>query len=75
MRLFNTSVLLLSAMVLAAFVLGCSSESETVKIGLLAPQTGPIAQYAPGFEDAANIRDQIEVLQKSYLGFEKTETG
>mgnify|MGYP001433236981 CR=1 FL=1 len=27
------------------------------------------------FEDAANIRDQIEVLQKSYLGFEKTETG
>jgi len=55
MRLFNTSVLLLSAMVLAAFVLGCSSESETVKIGLLAPQTGPIAQYAPGFEDAANV--------------------
>ena len=55
MRLFNTSVLLLSAMVLAAFVLGCGSESETVKIGLLARQTGPIAQSAPGFEEAANV--------------------
>ena len=27
------------------------------------------------FEDAANLRDQIDALQKSYLGFEKTETG
>ena len=27
------------------------------------------------FEDAANVRDQIEAIQKSYLGFEKTETG
>ncbi len=25
------------------------------KIGMLSPQTGPIAQYAPGFEDAAKI--------------------
>ena len=29
--------------------------SETVKIGLLSPQTGPIAQYAPGFEDAGKV--------------------
>ena len=55
MRLVSTFVLLLSAMLLAAFAVGCSGESETVKIGLLAPQTGPIAQYAPGFEDAANV--------------------
>jgi branched-chain amino acid transport system substrate-binding protein len=27
----------------------------TVKIGLLSPITGPIAVYAPGFEDAANV--------------------
>ncbi len=27
------------------------------------------------FEDAANLRDQIELLQNSYLGFEKTDTG
>ena len=27
------------------------------------------------FEDAANIRDQIESIEKSYLGFEKTDTG
>jgi len=27
------------------------------------------------FEDAADLRDQIESLQKSYLGFEKTDTG
>ena len=27
------------------------------------------------FEDAANIRDQIESLEKSYLGVEKTDTG
>ena len=27
----------------------------TYKIGLLSPQTGPIAVYAPGFEDAANV--------------------
>jgi branched-chain amino acid transport system substrate-binding protein len=27
----------------------------TVKIGMLSPQTGPIAQYAPGFQDAGNV--------------------
>ena len=29
--------------------------ATVVKIGLLSPQTGPIAVYAPGFEDAANV--------------------
>jgi branched-chain amino acid transport system substrate-binding protein len=36
-------------------MLACSGGSQTVKIGLLSPQTGPIAQYAPGFEDAADV--------------------
>ena len=40
--------------------------SETVKIGVLSPQTGPIAQYAPGFEDAAKIA--ISELNASHEG-------
>jgi branched-chain amino acid transport system substrate-binding protein len=36
-------------------MLACFGGSQTVKIGLLSPQTGPIAQYAPGFEDAADV--------------------
>ena len=36
-------------------MLACVGGSQTVKIGLLSPQTGPIAQYAPGFEDAAKV--------------------
>jgi len=36
-------------------MMACGGESETVKIGLLSPQTGPIAQYAPGFEDAGKV--------------------
>jgi len=36
-------------------IIACGGEATTVKIGLLSPQTGPIAQYAPGFEDAAKI--------------------
>ena len=35
--------------------LACQAEPETVKIGMLSPQTGPIAQYAPGFQDAGNV--------------------
>ena len=42
--------------VLALVAIACSGGgSDVVKIGLLSPQTGPIAQYAPGFEDAAKI--------------------
>ncbi len=53
MKRINMLVLLLSSIVFSVLVVGCAGSSETVKIGLLAPQTGPIAQYAPGFEDAA----------------------
>ena len=55
MRVSNVFVFLLSLMILASVSVGCIGGSETVKIGLLSPQTGPIAQYAPGFEDAADI--------------------
>ena len=47
-------------------VIACSSEPTTVKIGLLSPQTGPIAQYAPGFEDAGAIA--IAELNKTHEG-------
>lgn len=39
-----------------------------VKIGLLSPQTGPIAQFAPGFEVAAKVA--IEELNMANPGFE-----
>jgi branched-chain amino acid transport system substrate-binding protein len=32
-----------------------AATTTTVKIGLLSPITGPIAVYAPGFSDAANV--------------------
>ena len=32
-----------------------ATTTTTVKIGLLSPITGPIAVYAPGFSDAANV--------------------
>ncbi|MQG73432.1 MAG: hypothetical protein FI680_01525 [SAR202 cluster bacterium] len=48
--------LVLTVSVLALVAIACSGGgSDVVKIGLLSPQTGPIAQYAPGFEDAAKI--------------------
>ncbi|MDP6667630.1 MAG: ABC transporter substrate-binding protein, partial [Dehalococcoidia bacterium] len=38
-----------------------------VKIGLLSPQTGPIAVYAPGFEDAADVAiAQLNASQDEY---------
>ena len=46
---------LVALTLLTLSVMGCIGGSETVKIGMLSPQTGPIAQYAPGFEDAAKI--------------------
>ncbi|MQG07965.1 MAG: hypothetical protein FI721_02450 [SAR202 cluster bacterium] len=56
--MMNISKRLLGLMALTVMVvsmIGCIGGSETVKIGMLSPQTGPIAQYAPGFEDAAKI--------------------
>ena len=53
-RLPIAYLVILSMLALAA--IGCSGGgSEAVKIGLLSPQTGPIAQYAPGFEDAGAV--------------------
>ena len=48
-------VLVLSMMVLACFAAACGFGSETVKIGMLSPQTGPIAQFAPGFDSAGKV--------------------
>ena len=59
-------VLLLSSIILSAVAGGCIGSSETVKIGLLAPQTGPIAQYAPGFEDASQVA--ISELNETHDG-------
>ncbi len=40
---------------------------QSFKIGLLSPQTGPIAQYAPGFEDAAKVA--MAEIAASHPGF------
>lgn len=57
MRLINKFCLLFISVILATSAIGCGAlgGSETIKIGLLSPQTGPIAQYAPGFEDAGRV--------------------
>ena len=68
MKLINKFCLLLISVMLAVFTVGCGvlGGSETVKIGLLSPQTGPIAQYAPGFEDAGKVA--IAELNAQYEG-------
>ena len=68
MKLINKFCLLLISVILAVFTIGCGvlGGSETVKIGLLSPQTGPIAQYAPGFEDAGKVA--IAELNAQYDG-------
>ena len=68
MKLINKFCLLLISVMLAVFTVGCGvlGGSETVKIGLLSPQTGPIAQYAPGFEDAGKVA--IAELNEQYEG-------
>ena len=43
-----------------------ASSITSVKIGMLSPQTGPIAQYAPGFEDAGAIA--ISALNETHKG-------
>ena len=55
MKRSKALVWLLATIVFASLAISCGSESQTVKIGLLSPQTGPIAQYASGFEDAGNV--------------------
>ncbi|MFL2751223.1 MAG: ABC transporter substrate-binding protein [Dehalococcoidia bacterium] len=48
-------LVVLSLAIFAVAAMACGSSGGTYKIGLLSPQTGPIAVYAPGFEDAANV--------------------
>ena len=45
----------MATMLLTTLAAACQSQSQTVKIGLLSPQTGPISQFAPGFEDAGAV--------------------
>ena len=66
MHLSKLVALLLATTVLACLAVACGGESQAVKIGLLSPQTGPIAQYAPGFEAAADIA--IAELNKTHEG-------
>ena len=55
MKLRKTFILLLATIMLTSLAVACQSQSKTVKIGLLSPQTGPISQFAPGFEDAGGV--------------------
>ena len=58
MKSQNKIYLLMMALVASFLLASCGivgGGTTTVKIGLLSPQTGPIAVYAPGFEDAANV--------------------
>ncbi len=66
MRFTKTLGLGIFAILFSSLVIGCTGGSEAVKIGLLSPQTGPIAQYAPGFEDAAEIA--ISELNETHKG-------
>jgi branched-chain amino acid transport system substrate-binding protein len=44
--------------------------TKTVKIGLLTPQTGPLAVYSAGFEDAATVAIEELNLSQSAYNFE-----
>jgi branched-chain amino acid transport system substrate-binding protein len=71
MKLSKAFVLSLVTVVLACLAVACGSESQTVKIGLLSPQTGPIAQYAPGFEDAGKVAiSELNVTHEGDFVFE-----
>jgi len=45
---------LLVTTVVVSLLVGCGGASS-VKIGMLSPQTGPIAQFAPGFDAAGKV--------------------
>ena len=68
MQISKMFVFMLSLVAIVFAVVGCDAigGSETVKIGVLSPQTGPIAQYAPGFEDAAKVA--IAELNETHKG-------
>lgn len=78
MRLKKTLIVALSAMMLTSFAIACGADPtptpmptptpapQTVKIGLLSPVTGPIAQYAPGFESAGKVA--VSELNETHSG-------
>ncbi len=71
MRLPRMFVFLLSLVALVFAAVGCIGGSETVKIGVLSTQTGPIAQYAPGFEAAAKVAiAELNTTHKGDFEFE-----
>ena len=71
MKVSKAFILALVTTVLACLAIACSAESQAVKIGLLSPQTGPIAQYAPGLEDAGDIAiSELNVTHEGDFVFE-----
>jgi len=52
-------------------MMACAGGSETVKIGMLSPQTGPIAQFAPGFDTAGKVAiAELNATHKGNFEFE-----
>lgn len=72
MKLSKFSLSLL--IVIAAFsvaIIACGSDSDettAIKIGMLSPETGPIAQFAPGFAGAAAIAmDEVNAENPGFV--------
>ena len=65
MKLSKAVVLVLSMVLLACLGFACAGAS-TVKIGMLSPQTGPIAQFAPGFDSAGKVA--LAELNETHAG-------
>jgi branched-chain amino acid transport system substrate-binding protein len=56
MRLTKLFVVILLTLGAMSLLIACGSdEPQAIKIGMLSPETGPIAQFAPGFADAADV--------------------
>jgi len=68
MRFTKSFVLMLIALGAMTLLIACGSdEPQAIKIGMLSPETGPIAQFAPGFADAADIA--IAEINAAYPDF------
>ena len=57
---------LTTVLALGLVSVACGGGSETVSIGMLSPQTGPIAQFAPGFDTAGEVA--IAELNETHTG-------
>jgi len=68
MAIFKKSWLfaLTTALALGLVSVACGGGSEAVQIGMLSPQTGPIAQFAPGFDSAGEVA--IAELNETHTG-------